>query len=370
MKTKRKRKCMIVITGIICILLLNCAKERARTDIALEMTDEDSVEAIIDQDLLTAGGTVVNLEEPEETTSASVVTYVDEGEMQEPVVVEAEESLKPADVDSEEELSVGLIDVDDIKIEDPDSTEKTDEKPAAPITEESMSTEELIAVNDALMSTETVTNVEIEENILPGETVKTDENIETGETAQTTSVDEITFPDETEKSDVRPAAVRPPGGGYYTEYKSLADTPAYPNHTVKRGDTLWSVSKEYGCSISELVAANNISRRSVLRIGQELAIPLGKNKNEKSEPVTEKTDISTVETSDEAPAVITAPLVEPVEKNAEVSQSETEMYTVKSGDSYWKIAKRYGISSTELMKLNNASSSLIRIGQKIKVPQK
>ncbi len=52
MKSNKKRNLAIVLTGLLCIVMFSCARERGRTDIALEMTDEDSVEAIIDQDLL------------------------------------------------------------------------------------------------------------------------------------------------------------------------------------------------------------------------------------------------------------------------------------------------------------------------------
>ena len=63
-------------------------------------------------------------------------------------------------------------------------------------------------------------------------------------------------------------------------------------------------------------------------------------------------------------------ITETVEEEVAAPQSATEIYTVKSGDSYWKIARKYGMTSTELMSLNNTSSALIRVGQKILVPRK
>jgi len=104
MKRNKKRNLAIALTALLCIVLFSCARERGRTDINLEMTDEDSVEAIIDQDLLTAGGTIVNLEEPEQTTSADVVSEVEEVEMQTPVVVSADESLKPKIMQPQQQL--------------------------------------------------------------------------------------------------------------------------------------------------------------------------------------------------------------------------------------------------------------------------
>lgn len=47
---------------------------------------------------------------------------------------------------------------------------------------------------------------------------------------------------------------------------------AQTTHTVKKGDTLWSISQRYGTSVSALKSANSIKGSSV-RIGQKLRIP-------------------------------------------------------------------------------------------------
>ena len=440
MKSNQKRNLAIVLTGLLCIVLFSCARERGRTDIALEMTDEDSVEAIIDQDLLTAGGTVVNLEEPEQTTSASKVVYVDEIESQKPALVETDQSLKPteeavSESDSFEEPAIGLIDVEDTQIAS-EVKKQEDKASTKDSIERALTTEELIAENRALINSELMTEEAEEtveetaeeapaeeaveetveeapaektvektaeetaaaENVLPGEDAAT---AISNSTVEETTTDEITFPDEIEstvtevaktekpakieKPGVRPAAVRPPGGSYYTEYttldktpssprqrvkrdESLDKTPSYPHHTVKRGDTLWVISRKCGCTISELVAENNISRRSILKIGQILKIPV--KQNETTQPVADTTVISTIETVNESPSATAKMISETVEVEVEAPKTETETYTVQSGDSYWKIARKYGVTSSELMSLNNTDSSLIRVGQKILVPRK
>lgn len=44
-------------------------------------------------------------------------------------------------------------------------------------------------------------------------------------------------------------------------------------HTVVRGDTLWSVSRREGVSVSQLANANGLQANAVLREGQKLTIP-------------------------------------------------------------------------------------------------
>jgi len=43
-------------------------------------------------------------------------------------------------------------------------------------------------------------------------------------------------------------------------------------HKVKRGDTLWGLSKRYGRSVSSIKRANGL-RSSTIRLGQTLKIP-------------------------------------------------------------------------------------------------
>jgi murein DD-endopeptidase MepM/ murein hydrolase activator NlpD len=42
---------------------------------------------------------------------------------------------------------------------------------------------------------------------------------------------------------------------------------------VRRGDTLWSISKSHGVSVDELRAANGLAAREGLRVGQDLVVP-------------------------------------------------------------------------------------------------
>ena len=46
----------------------------------------------------------------------------------------------------------------------------------------------------------------------------------------------------------------------------------------------------------------------------------------------------------------------------------TIIYTVKSGDNLYSIARRYNVTVNEIKSLNNLSSNLLSIGQKLSIP--
>lgn len=104
--------------------------------------------------------------------------------------------------------------------------------------------------------------------------------------------------------------------------KQLEDT-----YTVKSGDSLWSIAKKYNTTPEELKRINNLSS-NLLQIGQKLKLPIAE----------------------------------------EIQPGEYTIYTVKSGDNLYKIASQYGISVSELINYNNLSTTTLQIGQKILIP--
>lgn len=74
-----------------------------------------------------------------------------------------------------------------------------------------------------------------------------------------------------------------PQSSYTTDYTVTeqenvvpADTLATPKiktHIVKKGESLWVIAKKYGVTVSDLVEANHIADKNVIKINQELIIP-------------------------------------------------------------------------------------------------
>lgn len=117
------------------------------------------------------------------------------------------------------------------------------------------------------------------------------------------------------------------------------------SHKVVKNDSLWAISKKYGVSISSLKKANSLSGNTIY-VGQTLKIPSS------SKTTSFK---STTKTSSSKTAAVKA------------TATSSTTYKVAKGDTLWSIAKKYGVSVSALQKANNLSSSLIYIGQSLKL---
>ena len=115
----------------------------------------------------------------------------------------------------------------------------------------------------------------------------------------------------------------------------LVDEPTNSNYIVQKGDTLYSISKNNNVSIEDLIEANNLTS-NILVIGQELFIPASQG-----------------------------------EGNYDFPEDQTEnfaIYEVQKGDSLWKIANTYNITIPELIEINNLKDLNIKVGQKLLIP--
>ena len=137
---------------------------------------------------------------------------------------------------------------------------------------------------------------------------------------------------------VKPVETKP------TETATTTQTTTTGGYTVKAGDSYWKIAHEYGISIAELQRLNGTSNY-FLYPGQTLKVPGTSTATKPAEP---------------------KPAVKPAE-NKPAAQT-TGGYTVKAGDSYWKIANQYGISIAELQRLNGTSNYFLYPGQTLKVP--
>jgi LysM repeat protein len=114
-------------------------------------------------------------------------------------------------------------------------------------------------------------------------------------------------------------------------------------HTVKAGETLYSISRTLDVSVAELRAWNNLNDNA-LAIGQELVYYIGQEELATPEPVEEGESLISIS-----------------------QPQENAFYIVKSGDNLTTIARAHSMSLSELRALNDLQSDLLRIGQRLTV---
>lgn len=118
-----------------------------------------------------------------------------------------------------------------------------------------------------------------------------------------------------------------------TEEKDDVEVCETTTYVVKKGDTIYGIARKFQVRPNDIMQINDIDRDTVLLIGQSLEIPCSKS-----------------------PAIL------------QEKENGGKEYIVVAGDSLYKISKKYGISVKELRDVNNLSSDTLWIGQKLILP--
>lgn len=125
--------------------------------------------------------------------------------------------------------------------------------------------------------------------------------------------------------------------------------------TVKSGDTVWQLATKYGVSMSQLEKTNHI-KNGVIYTGQKLV--LSSSKTTTLKPTTTATKTTTKKANAAAATVSNL---------SSTSTATASTYTVKSGDTLWKVSKKYGVTIAQLKQWNGLKSDMIAVGQKLAV---
>ena len=147
-------------------------------------------------------------------------------------------------------------------------------------------------------------------------------------------------------------------------------------YTVQSGDSLWSISKKYGITVDELKQANNLTS-NLLSIGQNLLIPTKESESTTDEYIVQKGDTlygiaskfnTTVDNLKSINNLTTDSLSIGQVLKLPSTTTSTNTYTVKSGDTLYAIANKYNTTVDTLKSLNNLTSNTLSIGQVLKLP--
>lgn len=154
-------------------------------------------------------------------------------------------------------------------------------------------------------------------------------------------------------------------------------------YIVKKGDSLWSISNKYGLSVDELKDLNNLSSNN-LSVGQKLLIKDTSSSDDLGIYYTVKAGDTLYGIANEYGLSVDElkSMNGLSNNNLSVGQkllvsgtgevvvgNDYDTYVVKSGDNLYAIARKYGISVDKLKDINNLSSNLLSVGQKLLVPK-
>lgn len=158
-------------------------------------------------------------------------------------------------------------------------------------------------------------------------------------------------------------------------YSDLGETKPSGTYTVKLGDTLYSIARAYNVTVDELKQANNLTN-NILTIGQVLNIPTISDNVDNFYVVKSGDSLYSIArqyntTVDELKTInnLSTDILSIGQKLLiPTTSSPKKIYTVKSGDSLWKISREFGTTVSELRKLNNLTSDILSIGQQLIIP--
>lgn len=135
------------------------------------------------------------------------------------------------------------------------------------------------------------------------------------------------------RSDLGKQQLRVAASEFEPQAKKSSRAGAAAKHTVRRGDTLWSIARSRGVSLDSLASTNGLSSNDTLSVGQVLSIPA-------------------------ASATLAS-------TNPHAAASEPFTYIVKAGDTLSRIAGRFRVSIRDVLSWNGLKSHTIKPGQRL-----
>ena len=142
-----------------------------------------------------------------------------------------------------------------------------------------------------------------------------------------------------EKGLVEGSIVRIPKDTQVDAYQKQRSS-EYIYHTIAAKETLYGISKRYGCQVDELIDANPGLSAETLSVGNEIRIPKSS---------------STLPDSNKAQPVVV--------------KSESTLYTIKKRDSLSSISKQFSVSKESIQKANpNYNFFALKVGDQLQIP--
>lgn len=165
-----------------------------------------------------------------------------------------------------------------------------------------------------------------------------------------------------------------------TETKSetieVAEALPFKTHNIETGQTLYKVSKLYGVRVDSIIAWNNLDG-SPLKLGQPLKIrtdkeivsttPATPSPTPSTTPKPQSPKTETIEIVVPTKQSTKAPSKTPANQGNTAAAEPVKYYTVKSGDTLYKIARENSVTVGQLKEWNNKADLNVSLGEKLVV---
>lgn len=130
-----------------------------------------------------------------------------------------------------------------------------------------------------------------------------------------------------------------------TAVSGFAQESGQQTHVVQAGENVYRISLQYGVTIADIQAANNLANVNLIFVGQQLIIPV----------------------AGAAPPAEQPPAEQPPAEQPPPTSGST--YTVAPGDTLSNIARRFGTTYQAIAAANGiANPNLIHVGQQLTIP--
>lgn len=141
-----------------------------------------------------------------------------------------------------------------------------------------------------------------------------------------------------------------------TQQQAGRRAPQTVTHKVRPGESLYAIARRYHVDVADLTRNNNL-RGNNIQPGQVLRVSgIASNRSASARQAANQPDSNRNRRTDNS------------RNNRHSLRQQAISHTVRSGDTLQSIARRYNTSVADLRRGNNLNSTLLRPGQKLRVP--
>lgn len=139
------------------------------------------------------------------------------------------------------------------------------------------------------------------------------------------------------------------------------DDSTYTRYRVRNGDTLSTIARKFKVSMGALIEMNDLSKRSMIRAGKTLRIPVGGG-NKRATASDKKTSLN-------SKSVKLRAIAQAQKSHRAPASAKKKYHVVRRGETLLNIASKYNVSLSQLLNTNKLQKrEKILIGSRLAIP--